>query len=70
MRTHYKVREVGFTFTYIDEYWDDLHIYTYRVDMHYNGGDVVEFLRKWPHYRNVRFDNLEEFLRRTIILYN
>lgn len=65
--TTYKVIRSGF-YTYIQEFWDDLHIYTWKIKKPYYGGDLRLFLEENSAYRTVHFDNLNEFHRRSFIL--
>ena len=54
--------------TYIKEFWDDIHIYTWRVNKPYYGGNIVDFLQKNSSYRQVHYDGIDEYHRRTFIL--
>ena len=54
--------------TYIKEFWDDIHIYTWRVNKPYYGGNIFDFLHSNSAYRQVHFDGIYEYHRRTFIL--
>lgn len=63
----YKISRCG-RLTYVREFWDDIHVYTWRVHKPYYGGDIAEFLQKNSAYRQVHFDGVDEYHRRTFIL--
>lgn len=54
--------------TYIKEFWDDIHVYTWRVNKPYYGGDIVDFLHQNSAYKHVHFDGIDEYHRRIFIL--
>ena len=64
----YKISQYRNNATYIKEFWDDIHVYTWRVNKSYHGGDIVEFLQRYSAYRQVQFDGIYEYCRRTFIL--
>lgn len=68
MKTTYKITQVNIINTFVDEYWDDLNIYSYIVKEPYCGGNIEEFIRDNDIVRKVHFDNLNEFHKRTMIL--
>lgn len=41
--------------TYVDEYWSNTFVRTYRVEKKYNGGDINHFIFDNPNYV-VRFN--------------
>lgn len=64
----YKISQVRGNATYIKEFWDDIHVYTWRVNRPYYGGNIVDFLQCHSAYKQVQFDGLVEYHRRTFIL--
>lgn len=66
--TEYKIFKRHPKFTIIQEFWDDLLIYSYRVYSQYTGGDILTFIANNNFSRKVHWDNIKEFHRRTEIL--
>lgn len=68
MKTTFKIKSFTNKSTIVQEYWDDLLIFTYTVYDVYRGGNIELFLRENYVTRQPDFDNLSEFHRRTFIL--
>lgn len=66
--TSYKISNVTSKYTYVREYWDDIHVFTWRVSSCYHGGSIEDFLVQNNSVRNPIFDGIDEFHRRTFIL--
>lgn len=64
----YKISSTRSNATYINEYWDNILVYKWRVAKPYYGGDIFEFLQKNDAYRIVNYDGIDEYHRRVFIL--
>lgn len=36
--------------TYVDEFWSNTFVRTYRVEKKYTGGDIIQFINNNPNY--------------------
>ena len=64
----YKISSIRSNATYINEYWDDILVYKWRVAKPYYGGNIREFLEVHAAFKLVNYDGLDEYHRRTFIL--